>query len=364
MNQYESAYAERVVLVTGAAGAIGSRLSRRLLSLGARLIALDDLSTSWRWNLGQSLQSSFVQADILDAAALERTFSLAPSVVFHLAAFFANQRSVENPERDLMVNGLGTLRLLERSRARQVDRFVYASSGASFYDDSTPLPLHEDHIAIDLGSPYQITKFLGEQYCNYFHRRYGVPVVKARLFNSYGPGEVPGPYRNVIPNFVYWALKRRPLPITGTGLETRDFTYVDDIVDGLLRAGAIDNAIGEELNLASGRETCIQDLASAINTLTGNPAGVCYLSPRSWDRKSRRWASVDRAHRLIGYTPQTTLDVGLRRTIVWFREHWSEIESSSPFATDEIAGKRKLPATLPMTRPSEGHRRVAKGAGQ
>ena len=362
MNEYESKYSEKVVLVTGAAGAIGSRLCRRLVDSRARVIALDDLSAGWLWNLGKSLELCFVHADILDTRALEKVFSLAPSVVFHLVALFANQRSIENPERDLMVNGLGTLRLLEFSRTRAVDRFVYASSGASFYDDRTPLPLREDCIAIDLASPYQITKFLGEHYCTYYNQRYALPVVKARLFNSYGPGEVPGPYRNVIPNFIYWALKRRPLPITGTGNETRDFTYVEDIVDGLLRAGAMESAVGQELNLASGRETCILDLASTINEFTENQAGVCYVSPRSWDRKSRRWASVDRAHHLLGYTAQTSLEVGLRNTVLWFREHWEEIESCSPFATREMTGGRKLP--VPLSKPREDHHRMAKRAGQ
>ena len=352
MKVYESVYSRKVVLVTGAAGAIGSTLCGRLLQLGARVIALDDLSTGWRWNLSQSLDLRFVHADILDTAALGSVFALAPAVVFHLAAFFANQRSIENPERDLMVNGLGTLRLLEYSHKYRVDRFVYASSGASFHDDDTPLPLREQCVTIDLASPYQITKFLGEQYCNYFHRRYGLRIVKARLFNSYGPGEIPGPYRNVIPNFVYWAIKHHPLPITGSGKETRDFTYVEDIVDGLLRAGATEVAIGQELNLGSGRETRIQDLAESINKLTANPAGIYHVNPRSWDYKSRRLACIDRAHQLLGYTPSTTLEAGLRNTVQWFHKHWMEIESCRPFAARETPGSKKPTYNLQQVRQS------------
>jgi UDP-glucose 4-epimerase len=120
-------------------------------------------------------------------------------------------------------------------------------------------------------------------------------VVKARFFNSYGPGEVPGQYRNVIPNFIYWAMKGLPLPITGDGTETRDFTFVGDITDGLLRAGVVEAAIGEEFNLASGRETRIVDLATWINEAVGNPAGINFAPRRIWDTKRRLCASVDKA---------------------------------------------------------------------
>src|SRR5206468_12233376 len=142
-----------------------------------------------------------------------------------------------------------------------VKRFVYASSGCSIYGKDAPLPLTEDFVSLHLSSPYQITKMLGELYCNFFANHHALNVVKPRFFNSYGPGEVPGQYRNVIPNFIYWAMKGRPLTITGTGEETRDFTYVGDIVDGLLRSGQSEAAIGEEFNLASGVETRIVDLA-------------------------------------------------------------------------------------------------------
>src|SRR3990172_2354366 len=135
---------------------------------------------------------------------------------------------------------------------------------------------------------------LGEFYCNFFHNHFGLRVVKSRFFNSYGPGEVPGQYRNVIPNFIYWALKGRPLMITGNGEETRDFTYVGDIVDGLLRAGVMESAIGQEFNLASGEETRVIDLASMINHATGNKKGVQFAQRRKWDTKSRLLASIDR----------------------------------------------------------------------
>ena len=193
-----------------------------------------------------------------------------------------------------------------------------------------------------LSTPYQITKMLGELYCNFFYNHYGLKVVKPRFFNSYGPGEVPGQYRNVIPNFIYWALRGLPLPITGTGEETRDFTYVGDIVEGLLRAGIMENAVGQEFNLASGRETPIVDLANMINDATGNTAGIRFAARRKWDTKSRLLASIDRARELIGYEPQTSFDEGLQRTVQWFRDNWDKIEASARFGPGVSSAVREM----------------------
>lgn len=294
-----TAYSGQTVLVTGGAGAIGSNLCRALVEAGAKVIILDNLSSAERWNVPSIPGILFVEGDIRDEVKLKRVFFEKPSVVFHLAAFFANQNSVDHPETDLEVNGLGTLRLLEYSVFTDVERFIYASSGCSIYGSSAPLPLTEEFMSMHLSTPYQITKMLGELYANFFANHYDLKVVKPRFFNSYGPGEIPGQYRNVIPNFIYWAMKGKPLPITGTGDETRDFTYVTDIVDGLTRAGVMDSAIGQEFNLASGAETSIRELAEMINAATGNTAGIQYAEKRKWDTKSRLLASIDRASNLL-----------------------------------------------------------------
>ncbi len=332
MEPYRSHYQGKKILVTGGAGAIGSRLVRNLCEAGAALVVvLDDLSSSYRWNLPAHPKMMFVQGSVLDEVKLKRVFFEEPEIVFHLAAFFANQNSIDHPEHDLMTNGMGTLRLLEYSQFTKVKRFVYASSGCSIYGSHAPLPLREEFMSLNLSTPYQITKMLGELYCNFFYNHYKLPVVKTRFFNSYGPGEVPGQYRNVIPNFIYWALQGKPLPITGTGEETRDFTYVEDIVDGLLRAGYEEKAIGQEMNLASAAETRIVDLATMINTITNNPAGIAFAPRRNWDTKSRLLASVDRAKELLGYEPNTPFEKGLASTIDWFRENWDRIHASSSF---------------------------------
>ena len=327
MQAYREYYRGKTVLVTGGAGAIGSELCLTLAGLGARTIVLDDLSATERWTVPMVPSILFIEGDLLDEAKLSTAFAEGPQLVFHLAAFFANQNSVDHPERDLMVNGLGTLRLLERSVAAGVDRFVFASS-SSIYGTQETLPIGEDLVSLNLSTPYQVTKLLGELYCNFFNSHYGLKVVKPRLFNSYGPGELPGRYRNVIPNFIYRAMKGLPLPITGTGAETRDFTYVGDIVDGLVRLGYFDSATGHEVNLGSGEETPIKDLALMVNDLTENQGGIEYLGRRQWDASSRRLADIHRARSLIGYEPGTPLRKGLESTILWFRTNWDKIAAA------------------------------------
>ena len=342
---FDQAYAGKTVLVTGGAGAIGSNLVRALsahVGPTGRVIVLDNLLSSPRWNVPSLKNVMFVEGDILDEVKLKRCFFEKPEIIVHLAAFFANQNSVDHPENDLMVNGMGTLRLLEYATLSPLTRCVYASSGCSIYGSSAPLPLREDFMSMHLTTPYQITKMLGELYGNFFHHHYNVPVVKARFFNSYGPGEVPGQYRNVIPNFIYWAMKGLPLPITGDGTETRDFTFVGDITDGLLRAGVVEAAIGEEFNLASGRETRIVDLATWINEAVGNPAGINFAPRRIWDTKRRLCASVDKARALIGYAPDTEFQAGLAQTIQWFRDNWDRIDEAASFGPGISSAVRQM----------------------
>jgi UDP-glucose 4-epimerase len=358
MSDYRDSYAGKTVLVTGGAGAIGSNLARELVCLGARVIILDDLSSGQRWNVPSCQGVLFTEGDILDEIKLKRVFLERPQMVFHLAAFFANQNSLDYPERDLMVNGMGTLRLLEYSLFTGVERFVFASSGCTVYGSEAPLPLTEDYLSMNLTTPYQVTKMLGELYCNFFFNNYGLKVVKTRFFNNYGAGEVPGQYRNVIPNFIYYAMKGLPLPITGDGGETRDFTYVGDTVDGLLRSGVMETAVGKEFNLATSRETRIGDLARMINEIVGNQAGVLSASRRKWDNKSRRLASIDRARELLGYNPQTPLDVGLRKTVEWFVENWERIQGSASFAPGMSSAVREMVVNQDEPK-AEAHRVVA-----
>ena len=182
-----------------------------------------------------------------------------------------------------------------------------------------------------LDTPYQITKLLGELYCNFFYNHYGLPVAIARYFNVYGPGEIPGAYRNVIPNFIYWALHQQKLPITGTGEETRDFTFVDDIIDGTLRLGVVPEAVGNAFNLASETETKIIDIANMVNEITGNHSGVEFVARRDWDKITRRRASIEKARKVLGYEPKMKMKAGIKRTYDWIVENRDRIEASARF---------------------------------
>jgi len=325
-------YAGKRILVTGGAGCIGSNLVPALIKADAeKVTVLDDFSSGQRWNLPNHPQLNLVEGSVLNEEDLKKAFSDGPQYVFHLAAHFANQSSVDQPETDLMVNGLGTLKVLQHSYLADVEKFVFASSGCSVYGNQAPLPLKEDFVSLHLDTPYQIHKLLGELHCNFFSGYYGLPVVTMRYFNVYGPGEVPGKYRNVIPNFVWWALHKQQLPITGTGEETRDFTFVEDIVEATLKAGVTPEALGEAVNIASETETKVIDLASMICELTGNNNGVKFVGRRKWDKIVRRRASIEKAKKILSYEPKIGIKEGLKKTVDWFLQNRDKIEASVRF---------------------------------
>jgi len=284
---YQS-YEDEVILVTGGAGAIGRNLSERIAALGARkIIILDNMTSSYEWNIPNRKNILFIKGDICCEDDLKRVFQEKPSYIFHLAAFFANQRSVEYPVQCDFVNATGTIKLLEYANLSScVKRFVYTNSEGGAYGSDLELPYTEKKVSLKLGSPYYISKLSAEMYCNYFYEYFELPIVTLRLFNSYGPGEVPGQYRNVIPNFIYWALNNQPLPITGDGKMTRDFVFVDDTVEGILLAGSCKEAIGQSINIATGNGIEIKYLADTIKKLAKNSAGVLSYDKRKWDTRS------------------------------------------------------------------------------
>ena len=315
MNDF---FSEKSILVTGGAGAIGSRLVRHLVQRRATVIVLDDLSSGSAQNL-DGADCRLIEGGVEDKNKLDVAFSYQPRLVFHLAALFAHQNSVLHPERDLTVNGMGTLRLLTHAADCGVDRVVYASSSCVYGEEAT-LPLREPGASLRPKTPYQATKLLGELYANCFHSLRAVPAVNVRLFNVYGPGERPGSFRNVIPRYIASALGGFPLEVHGTGNQTRDFTYVEDIVDGLCLCAEKPAAIGQTLNLGSGREVSIRTLAEAIIELTGSRSKIIAREFRSWDHVQRRCADLTLSRRLLGFEPRWDLQSGLKQTILWFKE--------------------------------------------
>ena len=332
VEEFSESLKGKTVLVTGGAGAIGGNLVRKLNELDTRrVVILDDLSSSYEWNIPKGPKIQFIKGDSLDEEKLKWAFKGRPEIVYHLAAHFANQNSVDNPETDLMVNGMGTLKVLEHAHLVDVDRFIYASSGCGIYGAGCQIPFREETVSMMLYTPYQVTKMLGELYTNYFHNLYELPIVNARFFNSYGPGEVPGKYRNVIPNFFFWAMTKKPLPITGTGEETRDFTYVGDIVNGLMAMVHYDEAVGEAINLGTGREIKIKDLARWVNELSGNKTKMAFKERRNWDKKNRLLSSIEKARTILKYEPNMEFKDGLKQTHSWFKQNWENIKHSAEF---------------------------------
>lgn len=302
------------VLVTGGAGAIGFNLCRLLIDSGFEVVVVDDLSSGSEQLVHKG--STFIKGSILADETLDQAFRLKPHFVVHLAAFFANQNSVEFPEKDLLTNILGTVRLLKSVQEHGVEKIVNVSSSC-VYGNKTIMQ-ESDH-EFDLDTPYAISKLCSEYYTKFWSTFHKVNAVNLRLFNSFGPGEFPGKYRNVIPNFFQKALRGESLTITGTGEETRDFNYVGDTVQGIMLAMTRHTAPGQIFNIASGRSTRIVDVARMINELTGNKAEIKFVPRRAWDSVSNRLGDIQQAKEVLGYGPKTELYDGLNKTYHWLK---------------------------------------------
>ena len=330
----------RRLLVVGGAGFVGSNLVRLLLAEGAEhVLVVDNLLSSERENLPDDPRVELVEASIADddvLASLEDELD----IVYHLATYHGNQSSIANPLEDHENNLITTLKLYERLTGfERLQKVVYSASGCTLaphevYEGAEAVS-EEGDVPLDLDSPYQISKVVGEFYSVYYERQQGLPTVRARFQNVYGPGEALGAgrwrgtpatiWRNVTPTFVYRALKGLPLQLDNGGVASRDFVYVEDVARGLL-ACAERGAPGDVYNLASGVETTIRDLAELVVELSGSSSELEIAPRRAWDHSVLRFGSPEKARRELGFEAQTPLEDGLRDTIAWTQENLDFIE--------------------------------------
>lgn len=335
----EQTFGGASALVVGGAGFVGSNLVRQLLAADVRRVTvIDNLLSAERENLPADDRVEFREASAADDATIA---GIADDYdyIFHLSTYHGNQSSMFDPLADHENNLLPTLKVLERVKNfGRLRKLVYSAAGCAVaektYDAAQPTS-EDASVSIHMDSPYSISKVVGEMYAAYYHARHGVPAVRARFQNVYGPGEVLGAgrwrgtpatvWRNVVPTFVYRSLQHEALPLEAEGLASRDFIFVEDICDGLMRC-ALHGAAGDVYNLASGVETRIVDLAKTINTLTGNPAAPILLPRRDWDHSGRRFGSTEKAAAEIGFRARTNLQEGLQRTVAWTRANLSFIE--------------------------------------
>jgi UDP-glucose 4-epimerase len=306
------------ILVTGGAGFIGSHLAEALVKAGHRVRVIDNFFAGSRENL-RSVRGEveILNGDCADPAAARRGVK-GIEVVFHEAAVPSVARSVSEPQLSHRANATATLTMLDAARVAGVRRFIYAGS-SSVYGESRELPKREDMAPAPL-SPYAVGKLVGEHYLRVFAGLYGMETLTLRYFNVFGPRQDPGsPYSGVISLFTTMLLAGKTPVIYGDGRQTRDFTYVANVVDGNLRALRAKGLSGQAVNLATGRSISLRELLQALGRETGRPARARHLPPRPGDIR-HSLANVRLARKLLGYSAGVDFETGLRRTVAWYRE--------------------------------------------
>lgn len=308
---------EDKVVITGGAGFIGSHLTEELTSRNYDVTVLDDLSTGKEENIANLIANGsikFIKGSILDTELLRNTLNDV-KIVFHLAAVGSVPRSIDDPLLSHQVNATGTLNVLIAAKNNRVGKVVYSSS-SSVYGDTPTLPKKED-MTLNPLSPYAVSKLTAEYYCDVFQKVYGLCTVSLRYFNVYGPRQDPNSqYAAVIPKFIKSCINGEPTVIFDDGEQTRDFTYVKDVVSANILAGN-DDASGA-YNISRGDSITINKLAGLISKLTGSNVQPEYTNPRPGDVK-HSLADISRA-RSFGYSPQYDLETGLAETVSWFND--------------------------------------------
>jgi len=304
-------------LVTGGAGFIGSHLVEELVRRGERVRVADSFITGKRENLAHVPGVELIEGDLADFAVAQRAVT-GIDYVLHQAAIPSVPRSVQDPITSNRANIDASLNVLVAARDAKVRRLVYAGS-SSAYGNQPTLPKVETMGTAPL-SPYALQKLVAEQYCQMFTQLYGLETVTIRYFNVFGPRQDPSsPYSGVISLFIRALIEGKQPTIYGDGGQTRDFTYVANVVDGVLRACTAPQASGEVINVAIGGRVSLNELFRTLKDLTGAAVEPIYAESRAGDVRDSQ-ADIGKAHRLLGYEPTVTLEQGLEKTVAWFRK--------------------------------------------
>jgi nucleoside-diphosphate-sugar epimerase len=308
------------VLVTGGAGFIGSNLTEALLRMGHRVRVLDDFSTGKRENLDFGEVYPFLEileGDLRDLIVCRKALE-GIEYVFHQAALPSVQRSVEDPLTSNTVNAGGTVNVLVTAKDAGVKRVIYASS-SSVYGDTPALPKKEEMVPNPL-SPYALQKHIGEEYGRLFSKLYGLETISLRYFNIFGPKQDPNSiYSAVIPRFIEALVAGRPPVIFGDGEQSRDFTYIDNVVHANLLAMAAEHTHGEAVNVACGRRVSLNQLLKILQDIIGSHVSPFYEEPRKGDVR-HSLADIQRVKTVLNYDPKVRIEEGLRKTVEFFKK--------------------------------------------
>lgn len=336
----ELSFEDSKILVIGGAGFVGSNLVLSLLEKKpSQITIVDNLISSEKENVPEGSTVNFINASINDdgiLTALEDDIDF----VFHLSCFHGNQSSIANPLLDHENNTLTSLKLFDRlSSFQNIKKVVYAAAACAVAEktyDSPTATTEDQPISLFHDSPYSISKIIGELYGNYYFQRYDLPFVKARFSNVYGPREILGAgqwrgtvhtvWRNVIPTFIWKALNGESLPLDNGGNASRDFIFVQDMAEGLMKC-ALNGTPGDIYNLATGKETSILDLAKIINELTENEAPLDMKPARDWDKSGKRFASTQKSENELGFNSKISIQDGIFKTVEWTRENFDFIKN-------------------------------------
>jgi len=310
---------DRKILVTGGAGFIGSNLVDELLQLGNEVTVVDDLSNGTLGNVREAEKSpsfKFVQGKIQDSILMNKVMDDI-EIIFHEAAIGSVPKSVEDPIKTHDTNVNGTINLLNIARKKDIERFVFASS-SSVYGAIETLPKNETMYLLPV-SPYGTSKLAGESYVYSFYKVYGLKTVSIRYFNVFGPRQSDSSYSGVIPIWFSRILNGQPPIIFGDGKQSRDFTYVKDVVDQNILAATKTNAIGEIFNSGCGKSTTLLDLVNLVLELAKSSLRPIFKSPRAGDIK-HSLADISKAREKLDYEPKYTLEMGLKEVYAWLKK--------------------------------------------